>query len=166
MENEIWKNIIGYEGIYQISNLGRAKRLSGYGRQYNRFLSPCEYKKSHHLYVTLMANGVKIRKNIHTLVLESFMGQRPSNKHVCRHIDGNPYNNKLSNLLWGTRSENSQDSVRHGVHPFTKLSKLDIPKIRFLLSQNINCVKIANKFNVNRKTISDIKNKRTWTHVI
>ncbi len=163
---EEWRDIIGYEGVYQISNLGRVQRLAGYGRTKNRLLSICKYKKGRHHYVTLKFRANRrSRKNIHTLVLEAFVGPRPSLLHVCRHLDGNPQNNVPDNLAWGSASENSQDLVRHGNHPWTKLTVLDIPKIRNLFSKRIGDKRIGEMFGVNRKTIADIRHLKTWSHV-
>ena len=57
-----------------------------------------------------------LSRPIHALVLESFEGPRPSGAEI-RHLNGNPLDNRLSNLRYGTKSENMLDAVRHGTHP-------------------------------------------------
>ncbi len=66
-----------------------------------------------YLFVVLRKNNKPFNVNIHKIVLETFIGERPQGK-VCRHLDGNPLNNRLENLCWGTPAENSADMVRMG----------------------------------------------------
>lgn len=63
-------------------------------------------------YLAVSLSG-KSRRYIHRLVLQAFVGPCPDGSE-CRHLDGNPRNNRLENLCWGTRKENTADSVRHG----------------------------------------------------
>jgi len=74
-----------------------------------------------HLKVTLCQGARKFHAYVHTLVLEHFIGPCPDGME-CRHLDGNPRNNRLENLKWGTRQENAADTQRHGRHftPFAK----------------------------------------------
>lgn len=58
------------------------------------------------------SDGVKRRKKVHRLVIEAFRGP-PTEGQVCRHLDGDRTNNDINNLVWGTRSENAQDAVKH-----------------------------------------------------
>lgn len=67
--------------------------------------------KSGHLYIRLEWKN----SQVHRLVLEAF-GREPSDGEECRHLDGNPSNNAIENLAWGTRSENIADKVVHGTH--------------------------------------------------
>lgn len=129
--------------------------------------------------------SVHIRKNkkgykrfIHRLILEAFVGKCPAGLQ-CRHLDGNPVNNNLENLKWGTRSENQMDRVRHGRHNrgkrhgMSKLCAKDVLKIRkFATSYNKktrkcdkggNYKEIAEAFNVSKSTIVHIVRGSTWT---
>ncbi|WP_275076859.1 HNH endonuclease [Providencia rettgeri] len=63
---------------------------------------------------TSFKKATKVKKAVHQLVLITFVGAKPSLLHVTRHIDGDPLNNHLSNLAWGTTKENTLDSMRHG----------------------------------------------------
>jgi hypothetical protein len=98
---------------YEVSNLGRVlsrKRGAPY------ILHPA-VSSSGHLGVRLFVKDQEraISKSVHALVANAFIGPRPTGMEVC-HRDGNPANNELANLRYGTRSENVLDQVRHGVH--------------------------------------------------
>lgn len=66
-----------------------------------------------YLQVCLYKSSIRSYKLIHHLILETFVGQKPFPKAVCRHLDGNKLNNTILNLEWGTYSENIQDSIFH-----------------------------------------------------
>ena len=119
--NELWKDIIGFEGCYQVSNSGRIKNISPYGKtsqwkhkqQFkNRILKGMIHPRRY-LRVRLYHNGQYVTKQIHRLVLQAFVGDCPNGMET-RHLDGNPANNLLSNLKWDTKSENNKDRFRHG----------------------------------------------------
>lgn len=61
-------------------------------------------------------DGTFKQRRIHQLVLESFVGPRPNTDSVVRHLNGDPVDNRIENLVWGTASENAHDRVRHGTH--------------------------------------------------
>lgn len=111
---EEWRWIAGYEGLYEVSDLGCVR--SHYGRRGGRvlLLKP-KVRPGGHLSVTLWKNKKARTRLIHQLVLESFVGPRPEGM-LTRHLDGHPENNALPNLSYGTHSENLYDSVRHGTH--------------------------------------------------
>jgi hypothetical protein len=113
---EIWKNVKGFQGYYQVSNLGRVKRLAtkficgckGGGKRYISFkekiLLPCSYTNKY-LCVTLSTQGKKERPMIHRLVALHFLDNN-ENKQQVNHKDGNVQNNIVENLEWVTQSEN------------------------------------------------------------
>jgi hypothetical protein len=101
---EMWKDVIGYEGIYKVSNLGRVIRIKPSKRtDCDGFLTPVKNESG--LYVTLRDCGNDCRKKIHRLVMESFIGINP-NKPQVNHKDGNRWNNNINNLEWCDNSEN------------------------------------------------------------
>lgn len=101
---EIWKNITGFEDLYQVSNFGRVRRKKGYQAKKDRILKPIDNGNGY-LGVALSKNSIYKRYYIHRLVAKTFIGD--SNKEV-NHKDGDKSNNKLSNLEWLSRSENQK----------------------------------------------------------
>lgn len=109
-EHEIWKDVIGYEGIYQVSNLGRVKRIGKYRNQVkewdsNKILKPGK-KNNGYMYCQLSKDNKTSPKMVHRLVAEAFI-ENPDNKKTVNHIDGNKANNTVENLEWNTYSENN-----------------------------------------------------------
>ncbi len=110
---EIWKDIKGYEGLYQISNEGNVKSLDksynvGYGgikHQEEIILKPT-YVGNGYLHVCLCKNGNKEYKRIHRLVAEAFI-PNPNGYQTVNHKDENPENNKVENLEWCTQAYNN-----------------------------------------------------------
>lgn len=126
--NEEWRPIPGYEGIYQVSNLGRVRSLdrrtwNPRGRGFWASLKGQDLRAvslpTGHLYVKLLRDGQASQRQIHRLVLEAFVGPCPDGLEAC-HGDGDPTNNALPNLRWDTRSANLRDAVRHGTHHHAK----------------------------------------------
>lgn len=113
-----------------------------------------------HIRVTL-AGGIK--RFVHVLVLETFVGPCPDGMQ-CLHRDGNPANNRLDNLRWGTPLENWEDSVRHGTtylsigehSPYCKLSDADVAAIRDAARRGTPYAALAASYGVNQSTISRI----------
>lgn len=109
MENEIWKEIPGYEGLYEVSNYGQIrsiKRLEKCGNK-TRIRKERILKQSlrrGYLFVSLCKNGEKENVVIHRIVALLFI-PNPNNMPEVDHIDGNKINNKVSNLRWVTAME-------------------------------------------------------------
>lgn len=106
------------------------------------------------------------KRFIHVLVLEAFVGPCPPG-HECRHLDGNPANNHLGNLCWGTSSENHADQYRHGTrvagnsHPKSKLTSEQVCEVRRIWSEgHLRQREIAERFGVRQSLISRIVNHR------
>lgn len=114
---EIWKDIEGYEGYYQVSNLGRVKSLRRWsGTQYynrEKIIKPWLTIKGYYR-VQLSRNGVYKNFFLHRLVAEAFI-PNPKNKPQVNHIDGNTKNYSISNLEWATARENVQHACDTGL---------------------------------------------------
>lgn len=105
--NERWAPIPGTGGQYEASSIGRIRNRAGKVRRANR------NSKTGYFQIGLRYGGVDRSLYVHSLVLEAFVGPRPEHA-VTRHLNGNPADNRLENLAWGTPSENARDRVRHG----------------------------------------------------
>ena len=115
MDKEIWKDIEGYEGLYQVSNLGRVKSLYKFinnnpksksiGYYSEERILKCFNNKKGYKMVKLYKNTEHITKRVHRLVAQTFI-PNPKKLPQVNHIDGNKINNKVSNLEWCTNREN------------------------------------------------------------
>ena len=131
MEQEIWKPIKGFEGFYEISNLGRVKSLERTYKTRNnktwhvseRFLKITPFNG--YPAVVLSKNSVCRRYTIHRLIAEAFI-PNPENKPFIDHINTNTMDYRLSNLRWVTAKENSNNPItrnRNKINPQTKEAK-------------------------------------------
>jgi hypothetical protein len=102
---EMWKDIVGYEGLYIVSSYGRVKGKRGY-------LSIQKHRQGY-LRVDLFKNNVKKRYYVHRLVALAFI-ENPNNLPCVLHKDDNPENSKVNNLFWGSLSDNMQDMIKKG----------------------------------------------------
>lgn len=109
---EIWRDIEGFEGLYQVSNKGRVKSLARYHVRNDRIMKT-SYDKDGYKRVCLRNNGIKIYKLIHRLVAKAFI-PNPNNYPVINHKDENHSNNKVENLEWCTVEYNNNYGTRNG----------------------------------------------------
>ena len=136
MEQEQWKDIIGYKGLYQISSFGRVKSVERYvkhsygGTQFlrERILRPTS-KYNHYLRISLCKDAKMMSYDIHRVIALHFI-PNPENKEYVNHIDGNKQNNSLENLEWSTPSENQLHAFRTGLKPNVSRVASEICKAR------------------------------------
>jgi len=118
--------------------------------------------KNGYLMVSLTKNGKQKNYTIHSLILLTFAGEKPTAKHQAMHLDGNKKNNTLSNLRWGTARENHLDKKNHGTfqegekHGRHKLTAKQVLQIK---TSNLPHVYFAKLFKVTPEAISYAKNK-------
>ena len=123
MTTEIWRPVVGFEGNYSVSDHGRVRSefrsvtyMGRFGlttRSYPQKILATRLDTAGYPCVALSENSKVIGLRIHRLMLEAFVGPRPEKAHA-RHLDDIKSNNVLSNLMWGTPLENSQDKYRNG----------------------------------------------------
>lgn len=113
MTAEEWADIPGYEGTYKVSTHGRVWSAPRRNKRGGPYLKPA-YDKGYPFVNLHAGNGQSIRR-VHILVMLAFVGP-PQEGQEVRHLDGDPGNPHLSNLRYGTKSENMLDQVRHGTH--------------------------------------------------
>lgn len=171
---EIWKNIPGYEGFYEVSNIGRIKSLERYiiTKRYGKEVKSFKQEKilknkidsKGYLCVLLYKDGC-IWKRVHRLVCIAFI-DNPKNKEQVNHIDGNRQNNKLENLEWCTKSENALHSysvLGNRTHnrniPDDIINKIKQDLIDY---KKGDCKRIGDKYGLPMYTISKIKTKTIY----
>lgn len=177
--NEEWRAVVGFEGAYEVSNLGNVRSLD----RFVDYKKRCQYSgkileiskwvlgvnlrpapgTSGHLSVVLGRNKTR---QVHSLVIEAFVGPRPL-KHECCHSNGICTDNRAENLRWGTRHENIVDAFKHGGRQrgenstYAKLKQHQVEEIRSLLP-NLSAPKIAKMFGVSAGAIYSIKYGHNW----
>lgn len=167
---EKWKDIQGFNGLYQISNHGRVKSNNQYkNKQPGRILKVYVRKDTKYCVITL-------RKNIfyvHSLVAAAFIGPRPFN-HEVNHIDTNKLNNKESNLEYLTRLDNVHHAILNGKMPRRLGEKnsqaiLTANKIIKIRSQYLrgktSYTKLSKNFHCSKGNIRDIIKRKSWKHI-
>jgi len=183
MDEEVWRGIVGWEGRYEVSNLGRVRSLPRVSKAGNRVggtdyrnlpgktLNPSKIPGGY-LMVTLASPGKrKACVYVHDLVCAAFKGPKPPNLEVC-HRDGSRDRNHETNLRYGTRSSNALDRHEHGTmnprrgeqSPVAKLTDDDVRWIRLNHSAYSRRF-LATVFGVHHSTISSVINRSVWRHV-
>jgi hypothetical protein len=168
---EEWRGVVGFEGLYEVSNHGRVGSLTCRGHRREtplvlKTMAHCGYQRVN----MYRHDGGKFRsRRVHQLVLESFVGPAPAGHTHAAHIDGDRMNNRLSNLKWATPKENAFHKQLHGRamrrsgHTQAKAMEDDIEAIRAM----VKCGRfsksfIASLFGLTASTIGDICAGRSW----
>lgn len=117
---EIWKNVIGYESLYEISNQGHVRSLGNFempngGKHPPKAISPVVHKQGYFV-VRLYKNHKQKSLFVHRLIAQAFI-PNPLNLKFVNHIDGNKQNNSISNLEWITASGNVNHAYVMGLNP-------------------------------------------------
>lgn len=181
LPGEIWKPVVGFEGLYEVSSAGRVATLTrrnrplreGAPKSCRRLLklNPTGGPHKEYRAVTLVDLASRRRRvSVHVLVLEAFVGPRPEDMECC-HNNGIPSDNRLENLRWDTRSNNMADKLRHGTariggrHPMAVLTAQDVREIRRLVAAGKTSRQVAEVFGVTVGAIKDIRSRKNWRHV-
>lgn len=176
--NDSWRPVVGYEGLYEVSNCGRVRSVSrtvkcGAKQRMvsERILKPSISNAGYHT-VGLSKNGVSATSRVHRLVAMAFV-PNPDGKSEVNHIDGNPRNNTPSNLEWCTHSENMLHAYavlgrermwgeRTGTSVLTECS---VKSIRQEKELGASDRALAKKHGVDPSTINLIVNRKIWRHI-
>ena len=173
---EIWKDLLGYEEGYQISNLGKLRskeRIVDYGwKKANRPSKILSFREGKYGYLYTIISINKIRKTVkpHRLVALNFI-PNPLNLPEVNHIDGNKLNNAFWNLEWST----SKDNIRHAYNTglrvgkkgenshYAKLNKETVIKIREEYKKgDVTQLNLSNKYNISQAQIQRIVANKNW----
>lgn len=171
---ERWLPVVGWEGLYEVSDQGRVRSLDRVAPAVKgKILKPASHH-SGYKHVILRNCGRNATCNIHVLVLTAFAGPRPDGAH-CAHGDGDRSNNVASNLRWATAEENAADrdahgtTVRGGRHHKARLTEQTVLTIRARYVRSSynrsNAALLAEEFGVPLQVVQRIVHRKTWTHV-
>jgi hypothetical protein len=176
MQQEIWKDIKGYEGKYQVSSIGRVKSL----QRISTFNNSKGLKKEiiiktwndeGYIRVKLSNNSVEKTYRVHRLVANEFL-ENPFNKSQVNHKNGIKTDNSVENLEWVTNSENSIHAFENNLrksplgsnHGNSKLNEQKVLEIR-KIGRSKSLKEIADIYCVDKSLISLILRNKAWKHV-
>ncbi len=173
---EVWRRVPGYEDDYEVSNMGNVRSLPRVV-QFVRLNEPASFTKPGRAIskqalrgyrrVALCKDGTIKNFYVHGLVLLAFVGPKPEGLEV-RHLDGNPANNHLENLRYGTKAENAKDRAVHGTQVYGEQSsnaKLTREKVEDILLSSLSSKALAKKYEVAASTIENVRSGKRWPHV-
>ncbi len=176
---ENWATVYGFDGYYQVSDLGRVRsvdrvvRCKTCARRYKGKILTPRVITDNYFQVVLAKKGKRSQLTIHRLVATSFV-PNPSRKPQVNHIDGNKQNNKSSNLEWCTQLENNIHARANGLYPSVdgennpraKLSTSQVIEIRRFaddIKRDVNG--LSKKYNVSKGCIYSIIKRKSWKHL-
>lgn len=189
--SERWR-VVPSETHYEVSDLGRVRSvdfsITCVGRGGNlytrlhrgRMLRPVFQPGTGYLDITVQSdryvNGKRVprRRSVASMVLEAFVGPRPSGRH-SRHLDDNRQNNRLENLAWGTPTDNMQDKKRNGrawkptgeLHPNAKLTDDQVRQIRKAYKRyGKEHIRLAKQFGISARNARHIGEGKGWPHIV
>lgn len=158
---ERWAPVPGYEGYYEVSDLGRVRSISRVveGRwgptQRGEKLLAAHPAGGRYLKVSLCRDGSLAQKQVHTLVLEAFVGPAPE-RHQCDHIDFDIGNNALENLRWVPIYSNI---TRRRNSCLTEETAKQLRSERFA---GVSCVILANKYGISERHVYQVVSRARW----
>jgi len=174
--DEIWKDVVGYEGFYSASNLGRIKsndRIMVVKRGKSVFEKRCSsviltgaYDPKGYLTVSLSVKNKIRTKRIHRLVCEAFHGKKIEGMIAC-HNNGNKQDNRADNLRWGTHKSNQDDRILHGTDlrgELVKTSKFTADQIR-KIKYDLTAKQAEIEFGASKSHAWRIKKGDSWAHI-
>lgn len=170
---EVWKDVVGHEGLYEVSNLGRIRslpRITTSRPMKGKLLSTATKDTKRYEKVCLSYNGNYKYYKVHQVVARAFI-DNPENKPQINHIDGNRHNNKVDNLEWVTSTENNSRAKKHGMllgenHQNTNYTEEQIKEVKLMLKQGLKNIDIERVTGINHKRISEIKCGKVWSHIV
>lgn len=166
---EVWKDIIGYEGLYQVSNFGNVKSLGNNFTRKERLLKLSPQSKGY-LTVVLQKNGKRKTTLVHRLVAEYFIPNLDKKLQV-NHINGIKTDNRVENLEWVSHRENLDHAIKNNLtlkgeeNPNSKLKDVDVIKIHSLLQKGVTTKELSESYNVSYSTIDGIRKNTYWKHL-
>lgn len=189
LSQEEWRAVVGYEGLYEVSSLGRVRKVAGGVHLWNNdgiLVGSTNPTGGRYAQVWLRKDSSKELETVHRLVAAAFIGPAPFGYHV-NHIDGVKRNNRVANLEYCSPQANSAHAARIGLHPTgerngwhthpesyfradgasksAELTASEVVGIRQAILRGEKGAVIGRRFGVGRMCISQIKTGRTWGHL-
>lgn len=176
---EVWKPVQGYEGIYEVSNLGRVRSLDRFTRNRWGTLRPVagamkvpQVKREGYCYLNLYSERKARPMYVHRLVALAFL-PNPDDLPQVNHKDGDKANNAVTNLEWCSKSDNCQHAIDEGLYEqargessgSAKVTESDVIEMRRLWASGMLQKDIAARFGIGRKAVTKIVNRQRWKHV-
>lgn len=177
MSKEEWRDVKGYERLYQVSNMGRVKSFH-YDLTAGRIMKPIQHSNGYYV-VMLYRNGDSQINLIHRLVARAFVKQPSPDRDQVNHKNGSKADNRAENLEWVTRQQNIRHRheilgmeygkppvVRGGANGQSKLTRRDVKEIRRLYATGkYTQQELAEIFGVTQVNIGFIVRRETWKHI-
>ena len=172
---ERWRPIKSFEGLYEVSNFGRVRSLSRWVdcRNGERLLDGRLLKQkigNNGYYGVTLCNGtIQTDADTHRIIAYAFLPGKSLD--VVRHLDGNPLNNSLKNLAWGSFEDNEADKKKHGRTPLGEnhhravLNNSLVLIIKDMHRRGFSQLKIAEIIGFNRGVVGNVVRGETWNHV-
>lgn len=173
---ERWLPVVGYEGLYEVSDLGRVRSLDRHVRSRfqtrlvkGRVLTP-DVDQHGYLRVCLSVAQRKRHHQVHRLVLLAFRGPCPEGMQACHFPDRDPENSRLSNLRWDTPAGNYNDKKKHGTAPigernrWAKFSTADVQRVFELRATGLLQREISSATGISQTHVSRILRGKNWQH--
>lgn len=160
MSKERWRWVVGYEGLYLVSDLGRVFSIP---RETTSGGLVTPVVRNGYQIVCLSRHGETVKRQVHRIELEAFIGL-PKDGYQANHIDGNRSNNRLDNLEWVTQQENIEHElyVLGNIYPRQKLTQEDVRAIRTSLKSNRE---LAQEYGVSYSTIQNARTGKSYRKV-
>ena len=174
MNTQTWKDIPGFVGKYQVSDLGKVRSIVRTSDGYEQIGKELKGNTTDHGYQRVILTKSRLRSKhyyVHRLVAITFLGDYTADELEVAHNDGNKLNNKLENLRWTTSKDNSADQLRHGTrnqgekHGCAKLTAKDVTMMRGLRGLGATLQYIADLYGISNSHCHRIISGQAWSHV-
>lgn len=168
MMDEQWKPVVGFEGVYEVSDCGRVRSKFHDWKVLTTSDNGRGYKQ-----VNLRGASIGVKNKmakVYRLVAEAFIGPAPTSRHVVNHINGIKTDDRAENLEWITQAENVAHAIRTGATPLgeekrqSKTTREEVRQMREMRQQGIRLHVIAEKFGLATSTVCQIVSGKWWKH--
>lgn len=175
IDGEEWRDAVGYEGLYEVSNLGRVRRSSPAPGTRKGYILSSPLNSDGYPSLNLYKDGKRISAKVHILVARAFIGNPPDNLSEVNHCNGDKSNCRWDNLEYTDRSGNVKHAFRvlgrKPVRNFgessgnAKIKEDDVRRIRKLAADGMTQESIAAQYPIDRRQIGRIVNRLRWSHI-